>query len=296
MTILGFPPDLLLLQAFTGLALGAVYVLLAVGLSLIFGMLTVVNFAHGAFFMLGAYAGVFLLAAGGNFWICLVGVPLLVGTVGLIVERFLVRRLYGRHIDDPLLLTFGLTYVFVELVRIIWGKQALPFDAPDILQGTVDIGIGYFPLYRLFVIGVTVAVLFGLWLFIERTRYGLIIRAGARDPVIVRVLGVDVGRVWLLVFGLGTGLAGLAGVLAAPLQGVSPEMGTTVLAEAFVVTVVGGMGSLVGGIVAGLLVGVTVAMSALLMPEMSKVAMFLLMALVLLLRPQGLFGRAGLMS
>ena len=294
--MLGFPPDLLLLQAFTGLALGAVYVLLAVGLSLIFGMLTVVNFAHGAFFMLGAYAGVFLLALGADFWLCLLGVPLLVGAVGLLVERFLVRRLYGRHIDDPLLLTFGLTYVVVELVRIAWGKQALPFDTPEALQGAVDIGIGYFPLYRLFVIGVTAAVLLGLWLFLERTRYGLVIRAGARDPTIVRVLGVDVGRVWLLVFGLGTGIAGLAGLLAAPLQGVAPEMGTTVLAEAFVVTVVGGMGSLVGGIVAGLLVGLTVAMTSLLVPEMAKVSMFLLMAVVLLLRPQGLFGRPGLMS
>ena len=296
MTLLGFPLELLALQAFTGLALGAVYVLLAVGLSLIFGMLTVVNFAHGAFYMLGAYAGVFLMAAGGNFWVCLIGVPLIVGSIGLLVERFLVRRLYGGHIDDPLLLTFGLTYIFVELVRLLWGKQGLPFETPDALQGAVDIGIGYFPLYRLFVIGVCAAVLLGLWLFIERTRWGLVIRAGARDPLIVRVLGIDVGRVWLLVFGLGTGIAGLAGVLAAPLQGVAPEMGTTVLAEAFVVTVVGGMGSLVGGIVAGLLVGVTIAMTALLLPEMAKVSMFLLMAVVLLLRPQGLFGRPGLMS
>jgi branched-chain amino acid transport system permease protein len=294
--IAGFPPELLLLQAFTGLALGAVYVLLAVGLSLIFGMLTVVNFAHGAFYMLGAYMGVFLMAAGGDFWLCLLGVPILVGMIGLLVERFLVRRLYGGHIDDPLLLTFGLTYIMVELVRIVWCKQALPFETPEALQGAVDIGIGFFPLYRLFVIGVTCAVLLALWLFIERTRWGLVIRAGARDPVIVRVLGIDVGRVWLLVFGLGTGIAGLAGVLAAPLQGVAPEMGTTVLAEAFVVTVVGGMGSLVGGIVAGLLVGVTIAMTSLLMPEMAKVSMFLLMAVVLLLRPQGLFGRPGLMS
>lgn len=294
--ILGFPPDLLLLQAFTGLALGAVYVLLAVGLSLIFGMLTVVNFAHGAFFMLGAYAGVIVLAAGGDFWACLLAAPVLVAGVGLLAERFLVRRLYGRHIDDPLLLTFGLTYVIVELVRMVWGKQALPFDTPEALQGAVDIGVGYFPLYRLFVAGVTAVVLFALWLFIERTRWGLVIRAGARDPVIVQVLGVDAGRVWLVVFGLGTGLAGLAGLLAAPLQGAAPEMGTSVLAEAFVVTVVGGMGSLLGGVVAGLLVGVTVTMTALLVPEMAKVSMFLLMALVLLLRPQGLFGRPGLMG
>ena len=292
----GFPPDLLLLQAFTGLALGAVYVLLAVGLSLIFGLLGVVNFAHGAFYMVGAYAAVVVVAAGGDFWACLLAAPVLVAGLGLLVERTLIRRLYGRHVDDPLLLTFGLAYILVEGVRIVWGKQALPFETPEALAGAVDIGVGYFPLYRIFVIAVAAAVLAGLWLLIERTRWGLVIRAGARDPTIVRVLGIDVGRVWLLVFGLGTGLAGLAGVLAAPLQGVAPEMGTGVLAEAFVVTVVGGMGSLLGGVVAGLLVGVTVTMTALLWPEMAKVSMFVLMAAVLLVRPQGLFGRPGLLS
>ena len=288
-----YPPSLLALQAFTGLALGAVYVLLATGLSLIFGLLQVVNFAHGAFFMVGAYAGVFLFGMTGNFWLCLVGVPVLVGLGGLAVERVLVRPLYGRGIDDPLLLTFGLSYVMVEVVRLLCGKGGIPFDTPDLLQGAVDIGVGYFPLYRLFVIGVAAAVMLALWLLIERTRMGLVIRAGARDPVIARVLGLDIGRVWMLVFGLGTGIAGLAGVLAAPLQGASPEMGATVLAEAFVVTVVGGMGSLAGGVAAGLLLGVVVSMTSLFAPEMAKVSMYGLMALVLLVRPEGLFGRAG---
>ena len=286
-----YPPDLLALQAFTGLALGAVYVLLATGLSLIFGLLGVVNFAHGAFFMLGAYAGLFLFGLTGQFWACLVGVPVLVGAGGLIVQRVLLRPLQGRGPDDPLLLTFGLSYVLVELVRIVAGKQSIPFDTPEALQGAVDIGIGYFPLYRLFVIAVAAIVMLALWLLVERTRVGLIIRAGARDPQIVRVLGIDVSLVWLLVFGLGTGIAGLAGLLAAPLQGVSPEMGATVLAEAFVVTVVGGMGSLAGAVVAGLLIGVVVSMTGLLFPEMAKVSMFAVMAVVLLLRPQGLFGR-----
>lgn len=286
-----YPPDLLALQAFTGLALGAVYVLLATGLSLIFGLLGVVNFAHGAFFMLGAYAGLFLFGLTGQFWACLVGVPLLVGAGGLVVQRVLLRPLQGRGPDDPLLLTFGLSYVMVELVRIVAGKQSIPFDTPQALQGAVDIGIGYFPLYRLFVIAVAAVVMLALWLLVERTRVGLIIRAGARDPQIVRVLGIDVSLVWLLVFGLGTGIAGLAGLLAAPLQGVSPEMGATVLAEAFVVTVVGGMGSLAGAVVAGLLIGVVVSMTGLLFPEMAKVSMFAVMAVVLLLRPQGLFGR-----
>jgi branched-chain amino acid transport system permease protein len=240
----GMSFDLIALQLFTGLALGAIYVLFAIGLSLIFGMLTVVNFAHGAFYMVGAYVGLFLLSLGGNFWLCLVAVPLIVGTIGLVVERFLIRPLYGRGIDYPLLLTFGLSYVMVELIRIAFGKSGYPFDTPELLQGAVNIGVGYFPLYRLFVIGVAAAVLLGLWLFLERTSFGLIIRAGARDPQIVRVLGVNVARVWLFVFGIGSGIAALAGLLAAPLQGVIPEMGATILAEAFVVTVVGGMGYL----------------------------------------------------
>ncbi|WP_458756851.1 branched-chain amino acid ABC transporter permease [Afipia sp. TerB] len=292
----GLTFDLLALQLFTGLALGAIYVLFAIGLSLIFGMLTVVNFAHGAFFMVGAYVGLFVLMLGGNFWLALVVTPLTVGIVGLIVERFLVRPLYGRGIDYPLLLTFGLSYVMVELVRIAFGKTGYPFDTPELLQGAVNIGIGYFPLYRLFVLGAAAAVLVGLWLFLEKTSFGLIIRAGARDPQIVRVLGVDVSRVWLVVFGIGTGIAGLAGVLAAPLQGVIPEMGSTILAEAFVVTVVGGMGSIGGAVIAGLLVGVVVSMTSLFAPEMAKVSIFALMAIVLLVRPQGFFGRAGLMS
>ena len=292
----GITLDLLILQLFAGLALGAVYILVALGMSLLFGMLTVVNFAHGAFYMLGAFAGVGLLGFGIGFFPCLLLVPLLVGSLGLLVERFLIRPLYGRGIDYPLLLTFGLSYFLVEGVRVLAGPQDLPFDIPDALIGATDIGVGYFPTYRLFVIGVTAVVLVLLWLFLERTNYGLIIRAGARDPQIVRILGIDVGRVWLMVFGIGTGLAALAGLLAAPLQGASPEMGNSVLAIAFVVTVVGGMGSLLGAVLAGLLVGVVVSMVSLFAPEMAQVSIFALMAIVLLVRPQGFFGRAGLMS
>jgi branched-chain amino acid transport system permease protein len=160
----------------------------------------------------------------------------------------------------------------------------------------VDLGIGRFPLYRLVLIGATATVVMGLWLVIEKTRFGLIIRAGSRDPEIVRVLGVDVAKVWLLVFGLGTAIAGLSGVLAAPTRAVNPEMGITVLAESFVVTVVGGMGSLMGAVVAGLLVGVVFSMTSLLAPEFAELSIFVLMALVLLVRPQGLFGKAGLMG
>lgn len=288
--------DLLALQLFTGLALGAIYVLLAVGLSLIFGMLTVVNFAHGAFLMLGAYAGLVVAGHTGSFWAAVLVAPLAVAAFGMLCERWLIRPLYGRGIDYPLLLTFGLAYIMVEGVRIAFGKSGLPFDTPDVLQGATNLGFADFPTYRLFVIGVVALLLGGLWLLIERTSFGLIVRAGARDPLIVRVLGIDVGKVWLIVFGLGTGIAALAGVLAAPLQGVSPEMGTSVLTIAFVVTVVGGMGSLMGAVVAGLLVGVVESLAVLFFPEAAKVSMFLIMAAVLLLRPQGLFGRAGLLS
>lgn len=293
---MNFTADLLALQLFTGVALGAIYVLLAVGLSLIFGMLTVVNFAHGAFFMLGAYAGLWLADRTGSFWWAMLLAPPVVAAFGMLCERWFIRPLYGRGIDYPLLLTFGLAYMMVEAIRMVFGKAGLPFDTPEALQGATSLGFTDFPTYRLFVIGVVAALLLALWLLIERTSFGLIVRAGARDPVIVRVLGVDVSRVWLVVFGVGTGIAALAGVLSAPLQGVSPEMGTSVLTVAFVVTVVGGMGSLMGAVVAGLLIGIVESMAVLFFPEAAKVSMFVIMAAVLLVRPQGLFGRAGLLA
>ena len=282
-----------MLQLVTGVALGAVYALLAIGLSLIFGMLTVVNFAHGAFFMVGAFLGVYFLGLTGNFWLSLLVAPLVTGAIGLLAERFLVRPLYGRGIDYPLLLTFGLSYVLIDVVRATFGIEGLPSSTPAALRGAVNLGFGHFPLYRLFLIGATALVVLALWLFLEKTRYGLIIRAGSRDAEIVRVLGVDIAKVWWLVFGLGTAIAGLSGVLAAPTRAVNPEMGIPVLAESFVVTVVGGMGSLPGAVVAGVLVGVVFSMTALLAPEFAEMSIFVLMALVLLVRPQGFFGKAG---
>ena len=289
-------PELLALQLMTGIALGAVYALLAIGLSLIFGMLTVVNFAHGAFFMVGAFLGVYSLGLTGSFWFSLLLVPLATGAIGLLCERFLVRPLYGRGIDYPLLLTFGLSYVLIDIMRFTFGIEGLPTSTPVELKGTVFLGFGYFPIYRLFLIGATAVIVLGLWLFIEKTRFGLIIRAGSRDSEIVRVLGIDISKVWLLVFGIGTAIAGLSGLLAAPTRAVNPEMGIPILAESFVVTVVGGMGSLPGAVVAGLLVGVVFAMTALFAPEYAELSIFVLMAVVLLVRPQGLFGKAGLMS
>jgi len=285
--------QLISLQLFSGVALGAILIMLALGLSIIFGILGVVNFAHGSFFMVGAYAGVFFLGYTGNFWWALLLAPLAVGVLGLGVERLLIRPLYGRPVDDPILLTFGLSYILVEAVRILFGTDGVPFDTPAALRGVSNIGIGYFPTYRLFVIAVVAVVLLALWLVLEKTKLGLIVRAGARDPQIMRVLGVDIERLWLIVFGVGIALAALGGVLAAPMRTVNPEMGNFVLSEAFVVTVIGGMGSLLGSVVAGLLVGIVVNMTSLVAPEMATIAMFALMALVLLVRPQGLFGKPG---
>lgn len=285
--------QLLLTQLVTGIALGAVYALLAVGLSLIFGMLNVVNFAHGAFYMVGAFLGVYFLGLTGNFWISLVLTPLAVGAIGLLTERFLVRPLYGRGIDYPLLLTFGLSYVLIEAMRVAFGLEGLPTSVPNGLRGAVNLGFGMFPLYRLFLIGAAAVVILSLWLFIEKTRFGLLIRAGARDPEIIQVLGVDIARVWLLVFGLGTAIAGLSGILAAPTRAVNPEMGIPVLAESFVVTVVGGLGSLPGAVVAGLMVGVVFSLTSLFAPDYAELSIFILMAVVLLIRPQGLFGKRG---
>jgi len=284
----------LLAQVFTGLVLGMIYVLLAIGLSLIFGLMTVVNFAHGALFMLGAYFGVFVLTYTKSFWVALIVAPLMVGALGLLMERFLIRRLYGRSPDDPLLLTFGLSLILVEGVKLLWGKIGLTLDPPRALAGAVNLGFMSFPAYRIFLIGVTVAVLIGLYFFLGRTNIGLIIRAGSRDPLMVRALGIDLGRVWLVVFGIGTALAGLAGILAGPMRGAYAEMGVTMVIESFVVIVVGGMGSLLGAVVAGLLIGQVVGLTTLFIPKAAEIMVFVVMAVVLLVRPSGLFGEAGL--
>jgi len=280
-------------QLFTGLVLGGILVLLAIGLSLIFGLMTVVNFAHGSFYMLGAYVGFFLLAYTRNFWVALVVAPLVVGTLGLVVERLLIRPLYGRSPNDPLLLTFGLSLVLVEAVKLVAGKVGLTLDPPAALAGAVDLGFMMFPAYRIFVVLVTAVVLVALWLFLEKTNVGLVVRAGSRDALMVRALGIDLGRVWLLVFGLGIAMAGLAGILAGPLRGVYAEMGFEIIIEAFVVVVVGGMGSLLGAVVAGLLIGEVVSLTTYFAPKLAEIVVFIVMAVVLLTRPSGLFGEAG---
>jgi len=292
----GLTFELLCMQLLTGIALGSIYALLALGLCLVFGMLNVVNFAHGAFFMVGAFMGVYFLGITGNFWFSLILTPIATGVLGLLTERYLVRPLYGRGIDYPLLLTFGLSYVLIEAMRVTFGIEGLPSVTPDGLKGTMDVGVGFFPKYRLFLIAATAVIIFAVWFFIQKTKYGLIIKAGAVDQEIVKVLGVDIAKVWLLVFGLGCAIAGLSGILASPTRSVNPEMGIPILAESFVVTVVGGMGSAVGAVVAGLLVGVVYSMTSLFFPDLAELSIFVLMAVVLLIRPQGLFGKSGAMG
>lgn len=286
-----------MLQIFTGLVLGMIFIILAIGLSLIFGLMTVVNFAHGAFYMWGAYAALLGMKYIGNFWVSLLVVPIAIGTVGMIVEYYLVRRLYGLSLDYPLLLTFGLSLIMIEAVRISFGTFDHPFNAPAALQGTLNFfDLFLFPYYRIFVIMITCIVVFLLWVFLEKTDIGLIIRAGTRDSEMVRVFGIDISKIWLAVFGIGAGLAGLAGILAAPMHGVYPEMGIAMLVECFIVIVVGGMGSLKGAVLSGLIFGQVVSLTSLVLPEMSDVIMFIVMAFVLLIRPSGLFGKRGLLE
>lgn len=289
--------SVIVMQLFTGLSLGMLYVLLALGLSIIFGLLTVVNFAHGAMYMWGAYIGVAVVALTGNFWLALVVTPLVMGVYGLIVERWLIRPLYGRDINYPLLLTFGLLFIMVEIVRIFWGTSDQPFSAPELLSMPVELfGIFYFPSYRLFVIAITIVICIFLWIFLEKTNLGLIIRAGTRDSLMVRALGIDMNRIWWLVFAIGSALAGIAGVLASPIRSVYPEMGHFMLVECFVVVVVGGMGSLKGAILSGIIIGQAIAITTLFYPQFADIVIFLVMAVVLLIRPSGLFGRAGLLE
>jgi branched-chain amino acid transport system permease protein len=240
--------------------------------------------------------GLFMMGLTGNFWLSLVFVPVATGLLGLVVERFTIRPLYGRDLIYPLLLTFGLSFVMIEGVRLIWGTGGSPFNTPSMLTGPVNLGFALFPKYRVFVIVVTALIVLGLWLFLEKTNLGLVIRAGTRDSIIVRVLGVDISRIWFIVFGIGTALAGIAGLLAAPMRGVHPDMGIGMLIECFVVVVVGGMGSILGAVVAGLLIGEVVSMVSMFYPMMGEVAIFIFMAIVLLIRPSGLFGEVGLLE
>jgi branched-chain amino acid transport system permease protein len=268
--------ELIVSQIVNGLVLGFLYVLIAIGLSIIFGMLGVVNFAHGVFFALGAYFALSLRDTVGPWAIVLA--PIFVGAAGMLIESSLLRPLYGKEPLLGLFMTFGIALFLEELIRTVWGAGGRPFDPPAMLSGFIIWGPVLVTKYRLFVLVLTAAILFALWLFLQRTRYGRIIRAGSRDAE--------------MVFGLGTALAGAAGVLAAPLWSVVPSMAEGAIMPAFVVVTIGGLGSFGGAVISGLLVGVSVALTIQFWPAASSAVMYALMVLVLLLRPRGLLGES----
>jgi branched-chain amino acid transport system permease protein len=286
-------PSLLLSQLFNGINLGLLYVLMATGLTIIMGTMGVVNFSHGILFTFGAYFA-YSIAAKFGFWAALLIAPVLVGGIGMVVERGLVQRVYGKDPLYSLLLTFGLAMSLEEVVRIGWGTTGLPFSPPDFLNSFVDLKIMFYPLYRLAVFGVILLLIAALWFFLERTTMGKIVRAGIQDSVMVGILGVNTKALFTLVFGLGAFLAGLAGVLSAPMSGIMPTMGDNVVMPSFIVIILGGVGSFYGSVVGGLLLGIIVAMCIQFVPAVAELSMYLVMAIVLLVRPRGLFGEEGL--
>ncbi len=276
-------------QILNGLLVGAYYIVLALGLSLIFSLGGVVNLAHGAFYALGAYFAVELqkrLGFGGAVVLAPVGVAL----VGMVIETLFLRRLYR---EDPmlgLLFTFGLAMTAEQSLRLIWGTSGLPFPIPEALRGQLLLGDFIYSYYRLTVLGVSTVSVLGCWLLLNKTAFGMIVRAGTRDPEMVRAMGISLKPALSAVFALGVGLAGLAGVMSAPLAGVQPAMGSEILTATFVVVVIGGLGSFWGVVFAGLLIGVVRGVTVVFYPPAAEASMYILMALILLFRPRGLMG------
>jgi branched-chain amino acid transport system permease protein len=280
------------LQAFNGLVSGSFYALLALGLAVIFGMLKVVNFAHAAFYMLGAFGTYILLDSFGvNFWLALLVMPVVLGLFGVVLERAFIHRLANL---DPLynfLLTFGFTLLLQDLVFRVYGSQSVPYQRPALLDGAVNLGLFAYPAYQVFVLAFSVLTCVAVWFVLARTRVGMIVRASTERPEVTSALGINVGRWVTPVFGFGVALAGLAGVLAAPMRAVNPLMGADLIIVVFAVVVIGGLGSIFGSVVSGFLIGLIQALGNLYIPALSQVLVFILMAVVLLWRPAGLFGR-----
>jgi branched-chain amino acid transport system permease protein len=268
------------------------YFLLAVGLSVIFGLLGFVNFAHGAFFLVGAYACFQLVSAGVDFWTTIVLGPLIVGLLAWLAEKIVLRHVYRLPHEFHILITVGLALVLQEAVILQWGALGKNVAPPESLGGVVVWGDFVYPRYRLFVIGATAVLAIAMWWLLERTRLGAIVRAGSESTDMVSLLGLNVERTFSLVFALGAGTAALAGVLAAPIRGVDPFMGVEALGIAFVVVVIGGMGSFSGALIGGLVVGIVQSVMSSLWPEGARLMIYVVMAGVLLLRPNGLLGRA----
>jgi branched-chain amino acid transport system permease protein len=289
----GISSQALIAQAVLGLINGAFYALLSLGLAVIFGLLNVINFAHGALYMLGAFVAWGLLHyVGIGYWGALILSPLAVGVVGIVLERTMLQRLYRLDPLYNLLLTFGLALIIQGLFRLQFGSSGEPYDIPDVLKGVKDMGFMILPIYRGWAVIVSLVVCLGTWYITERTRLGSYLRAATENPGLVQAFGINVPRLVTVTYGLGVALAAFAGVLAAPILRVSPLMGADVIIVVFAVVVIGGMGSIMGSIVTGFALGLVEGLTKVFYPPAANTVVFALMALVLLIRPAGLFGRA----
>lgn len=290
--LFGIPIQALLGQLLLGLVNGSFYAVLSLGLAVIFGLLNVINFAHGALYMLGAFvAWMGLQYLGLNYWVMLIISPLVVGVVGIIMEKLLLRHLYKLDHLYGLLLTFGITLLLEGLFRSIYGVSGQPYATPDLLRGGVNLGFMFLPIYRGWVVVASLVVCFLTWFVIEKTRLGALLRAATDNPKLVEAFGVNVPLMVTLTYGFGVALAGFAGVLAAPIMQVSPLMGTNLIIVVFAVVVIGGMGSILGSILTGLGLGIIEGLTKVFWPEASNTVVFIIMVIVLLLRPAGLFGK-----
>jgi branched-chain amino acid transport system permease protein len=290
--LLGISTQALFGQLLLGLINGAFYALLSLGLAVIFGMLNIINFAHGALYMVGAFCAYFLLSLFGlNYWVALVISPLVVGGLGMIIERTMLQRLAGLDHLYGLLLTFGLALIIQGVFQNYFGSSGLPYAIPRELAGGTNLGFMFLPNYRGWVIIFSLIVCLATWFMIEKTRLGAYLRAATENPALVRAFGINVPRMVTLTYGFGVGLAALAGVLAAPINQVRPLMGADFIIVVFAVVVIGGMGSILGSIVTGFLLGLIEGLTKVFYPEASNTVVFVIMAIVLLLKPAGLFGR-----
>jgi branched-chain amino acid transport system permease protein len=278
-------------QILNGLVIGMLYALAAVGLTLILGVLNIPNFAHGVLYAFGAYIAYTIVHVSGSFYLAVLAAPFLVVLIGFVLEHFGVRKLYQAHHDYQLLFLFAVALVLQELIIIIWGPVGFSVLPPPSLAGAVNLGVTIFPKYRLMLVVFSALVILSLYLFLTRTSLGAIIRAGIENREMVTALGIDINRVFFLTFGLGAYLAGLAGALATPVMGLTPSMGLDILPICFVVVVVAGLGSIPGAIVAGILVGLAQGIATIWWPQATNVAIYIMMGLTIILRPQGLFGQ-----
>ena len=292
--IFGIPSQALFGQLLIGLINGSFYALLSLGLAVIFGMLNIINFSHGAQYMMGAFAAYLILQYSGlGYWPALIIAPILVGITGIIIERLFLQWLYKLDHLYGLLLTFGLALIFEGVARNYFGSAGLPYTVPESLQGGRNLGFMFLPNYRAWVIAASLGVCIGTWFVIERTRLGAYLRAATENPTLVRAFGINVPRMITLTYGFGVALAALAGVMAAPIYNVSPQMGSELIIVVFAVVVIGGMGSILGAIITGFGLGVIEGLTKVFFPEASNTVIFVIMAIVLLVRPAGLFGRRG---